>query len=278
MSEKKIKDFSFNVPIELVKGSDEGDTFKVAGIASTGGTDKQNEVVDQDGIDTADLSIINWNHQNDPKNILGTVTKSKFITHNGKKALYVEGELFKHHEQAKAVYGILKSLKKEQAGFIGWSIEGSILQRDMINKSKILKCKLNAVALTQKPVNGDTYANIMKSMDAMQEQIDNGEVEFKTDTELILDKIDNLEKTISAGAGYESAPSSRTQGEAMATESMDKKVKKVTYSKKDIAKKKKKMKKMVKKAIEQFPDMELTQIVKITSKAYDKLLKKEKSE
>lgn len=256
------KDFKFHIPIELIKADDGAeDSWQVKGIASTGDEDLQGEIVDQNGLDISMLKAgqgwFNFDHQKGPENVLGKIDDAEFITQDGKKALIVKGYLFKHVEKAKAFYGIMKSLRKTDKPRVHMSIEGKIIQRDMMNSKTIKKARINKVALTLDPVNPYTYAELIKSLNT--DEITKSEepvVEAPKEEMVEISKaqlemlVDVAQKALAAGIGYASAPTSRTGGAAMTTESLEKEPKTVTYDNKRKKDKKKLDKSMVKSLID----------------------------
>ena len=231
---KKEKDFKFHIPVELIKGKDETEEWKIQGIASTGDEDLQGEKVDQTGLDITPLKagrgLFNFDHNKGPENVLGQIENAEFVDAEGKNALLVKGYLFKHQDRAKAFYNIMRSVKKGNGPRVHMSIEGKIIQRDMTNTKNIKKARIDKVALTLDPVNPFTYANLVKSLnspDEIPETIDNIEkFEFsKVELESMIDKA--VTKALAAGAGYSKAPEARAGGEATGSESLESKEKKM---------------------------------------------------
>jgi hypothetical protein len=235
--EKIIKSFSFSVPVELEKSSktenkesDEEvlDDWKIGGIASTPDVDLQGEEVLQEGLDISALEagrgLFNSDHQAGPENILGQIEGAHFIEHNGSKALVVKGYLFKHQERAKAYYNIMKSIKKGTPSRVHFSIEGKIVERDMVQSSRIKKARIDKVALTMDPVNPNTFADLVKSMQADKKQ-DELQMIIKEVVEVA------VKKALAAGAAGSKAPADMSSGEAMTKESLDCKTKNMSWSK-----------------------------------------------
>lgn len=255
----KEKHFQFHVPVELTKGKTE-DEWRIKGIASTPDQDLQGEEVDQDGLDISILQagrgLFNFDHQKGPENVLGQIEDAKFVNANGKKALEVEGYLFKHQDRAKAFHNIMRSVKKSNGPRVHLSIEGKVLQRDMSNTKRIKKARIEKVALTLDPVNPYTYADLCKSLEAGEvggpiHEVDVPEINNETITmqksdfetliqavakTVIMDlrnqEVETSEKALAAGAGYQNAPTTRTGGEAMTKEDLEQDEKSVTYEKK----------------------------------------------
>lgn len=230
-------DFNFHIPVEIEKSKDGKDWF-IRGLASTEDIDGQNEIILQRGLDISHLKkglgLFNFDHNNDPQNIIGQITNAD----QTEEGLYVEGYLFKNQPQAQSIYNIMSSLKKGAKRRVQMSIEGKVLDR---KGNKIAKAKVLNVALTLNPVNTKTYAEFVKSF-AHQVDSDSNEETTSSDSELSLSlpqalidletKVDTLcemlHKSIEAG-NYDVPPSSRTGGVALASESMDKKIKNLAH-------------------------------------------------
>tara|TARA_R110000868_G_C10973188_1_gene771564 strand:+ start:94066 stop:94959 length:894 start_codon:yes stop_codon:yes gene_type:complete len=213
--------FKFVMPANLEKGED--GSWTVAGLASTGSLDQQGETIMQKGIDLSPIDqkrgILNWDHQKGPENTIGTLDGYK-QTENG---LFIKGRLFKQHSKAKAVQEIMSSLGDGDQGRMGLSVEGQILERDANDPRIIKKCKISAVALTMNPVNSDTYADIVKSMNASDIAIDSTQEHYNDDSsdgEAIFTAeqvMQIVKKALGVGEGYTQAPNKLTDGDSMAT-------------------------------------------------------------
>lgn len=218
----KKNSFKFVMPADLEKGAD--GSWKVRGLASTQGIDQQGETIIQKGIDLTPIDqkrgILNWDHKKGPENTIGTLDGYNM----GQNGLYIEGNLFKNHDRAKAVKQIMDSLGDGDRGRMGLSVEGQILERDPSNPKIIKKCKISAVALTMNPVNSETYAGLVKSM--------SGNVEFDATEENVIEETEGekmftvsemlniVEKALGVSGGYTQAPNELTNGDAMATSDM----------------------------------------------------------
>lgn len=210
--------FKFIVPADLEKGKD--GEWKIRGLASTQKIDQQGEVLIQKGIDLTPIDkkkgVINFDHMRGPENTIGLLdgyTRSE-------KGLYIEGRLFKNHTKAKAVYEIMSSLSEGDRGRVGLSVEGKILERDPLNPSVVRKCRINAVAITLNPVNTDTFADIVKSMNASNEvEFDAVEQSQDNNTDEALFTASQvmavIQKALSVGAGSMGAPADKVGGDAL---------------------------------------------------------------
>lgn len=211
-----MEKFSFVIPAELVK-SDDGE-WKVSGLASTAAKDQQGEIIVPDGIDATPIAegkgFLNWDHDNDPTSTIGSLEKYR----KSDKGLFVEGRLFKNHEKAKAVYGIMSSLKDNEKGKIGMSVEGTVIERDPKNPKVIKRCKVRNVALTFSPVNTDTYADLVKSLSG-------AEIEFAAEKRTYgpEEVIEIVAKALGVSGAYASStPGELSGGDALAQEDLAK--------------------------------------------------------
>lgn len=261
------KDFKFYVPVDLSKaeGKDEDDltSWQIQGIASTGDMDYQGETVDQNGLDLSILKsgkgLFNDNHSNAITDILGQIEEAELVDHNGAKAMFVKGYLFKHQVKAQAYYNVMKSLKKGASHRVHFSIEGKILERDKSDSSKIRKAKISKVALTLDPVNFFSFADLVKSLSSFEETPNANE----------------LEKAMEAGTGSLEAPTDRTGGEALTKESLEGAPKNV--GSKNSKKKKKINSQMIKSTIatlaQKYPEMDQLELAKAVCKAFENKIK-----
>jgi hypothetical protein len=242
VSDKKLKPFNFYIPVELEKSED--DQWKIKGIASTDDSDLQGESIDQSGLDISPLKagkgLFNWDHHTGPENILGQIEEAEFINHDGKKALQVEGYLFKDQERSKAFHNILKGLKKGTAPRVHMSVEGKVLERAFDDQKNIKRAVISKVALTLDPVNPHTFAELVKSLNAPavpERQVsDNIEDLVKIDRKELEQLVEVAQKALSAGTPGAKAPTEMSSGESTTKETLEQKKKKdpksVTYGEK----------------------------------------------
>lgn len=219
--------FKVVIPAEISKSKD--GEWRVCGLASTSSKDRQGEIILPGGIDATPIAkgkgFFNWDHDNSPENTVGILDSYK----KAENGMYVEGRLFKNHARAKAIYEIMSSLNKGDTGRVGMSVEGKVVRRDPKNPSIITHCIIKNVALTMNPVNTDTFADIVKSMNA-------GEVEFDSaGQDPVVDATPEatpeatftasqvmaiVQKALSIGAGNAAAPADRTGGDALGQSDM----------------------------------------------------------
>lgn len=220
--------FKIIVPADLEKGKD--GEWRIRGLASTEKRDQQNEIILQKGIDLTPIDkkkgVINFDHMRGPENMIGLLDGYTRTD----RGLFIEGRLFKNHTKAKAVYEIMSSLAEGDRGRVGLSVEGKIIERDAANPSIIKKCAINAVAVTLNPVNADTYADIVKSMNAAesieidsQENLESNGVEKTNQDEPTFTASQVMaivQKALSVGAGSMGAPDAKTGGDALQPSTM----------------------------------------------------------
>jgi len=210
--------FRFIVPADMEKAAD--GSYKIRGLASTERVDQQGETIIQKGVDLSPIDkkkgILNWDHQKGPENTIGVLDGYQ----RTEKGLFIEGRLFKNHTKAKAVREIMESLSEGDRGRVGLSVEGRILERDPANPAVIRRCQISAVALTMNPVNTDTFADVVKSMNAAEsleisaeEEVAPSNQEEPTFTATQVMAI--VQKALSVGAGAMGAPDAKTGGDAL---------------------------------------------------------------
>jgi len=253
----KERSFQFSVPVEIMSKDDKG--CRIRGICSTEDRDLQGEVVKQQGLDFSyikeGMGLFNWNHKNDPQYILGKIDKAEVSDDK----TVVEGYLFPHVDNAKALIGIMGSLKPEDKGRIQMSIEGRIIRRGGHDNKDIDAARIERVALTMDAVNPHTYAELVKSLVWKDPSYDEGgndekvvtadledikgsgevvhnetpakiekseeEGEFvKIEKKKLDELVDKVQKTMAIGYGGADAPGARSGGSAIATEDLEGKV------------------------------------------------------
>ena len=164
----KITDdrFKFFVPLNLSKGEDDkgNAVMKIGGIASTPEEDADGEFLDPEGFDLdyfLKYGFLNWHHQSktSPSAIVGEPT-SAYVKD---RKLYVEGDLYNDSTLAKDIYALAKALESNKSNRrLGFSIEGSVTERDPMNAKYVKKAKITGCAITPTPKNSSTLAQIIK--------------------------------------------------------------------------------------------------------------------
>lgn len=166
-------DFNFFVPLSIddisksTKGtSDRYKNMMLSGVASDNSEDIDGEILEPSGyvVDHfLKVGYANYEHlaKRSPKFIIGNPVDAKV---KGNK-FYIKVKLWENSEVARDIYD--KILEMKEAGIDrmpGWSIEGKALSRDPLNPKRITKALLTNVALTFSPVNGNTFAEIVKGV------------------------------------------------------------------------------------------------------------------
>lgn len=189
-------DFSFYLPVDIVKSGNSKKEMRIAGFASTPDEDRQGDNIIQTGLDISDFVNYGWlNYDHDNSKILGYPDKAK--TKLSKQGFYIEGIFLDSNPLAVDLYNLSVSLQNSNAPRrLGFSVEGKILQRDAYQR--ISKAKVFNVAVTPNPVNPKaTWSALVKS--------------FTSSTPL--DK--------ACEAGYTSAIGEVTSGASLKPESLD---------------------------------------------------------
>lgn len=195
--DKDKNKFHFFVPadIEKAEDSDSGERgkMKIKGVASTPDRDSDDEVLDPNGF-VLDFFLksgfLNWHHRakEDPSAIVGEPTMAE-VRDNG---LYIEGELYEDSELAKSIYDLAKTLKKRDSSRrLGFSIEGKVLERDLVDDRKIKKALITGCAITPTPKNPHTIMDVMKGKDTSEpmeyEMLEGADANGGATRELIVD-------------------------------------------------------------------------------------------
>lgn len=200
----EIRDhFRYGVDIQKAHQDENGDWI-VEGLASSGTEDLEGESIAPEGLDYSYFltnGFLKWEHGKNPNNFIGEPLEAR-VTKDG---FYIKGRLYSHAPLALEAVQAIEALEKSKATRrVGFSIEGSVRQRDPKNPKKILKAVLRNVALTMNPVNDTTWATLCKSL--------SGADALEVD----------LEKTLGTGTGGE-AYGEHSDGSALRPESLEKK-------------------------------------------------------
>lgn len=154
--------FNFFAPAELIKGQDRAgqEQYKVRGIISDDSKDFDGENVSPEGLDFSEFTFINWDHKKEPKYLIGEPEKWKHVPNKG---IFMEGSIYPDSEVGLQAIALMKSLKNSKRGNkLAWSIEGEVLERDLINPKRVKRAKVTAVALCPFPKNGNTWAELIE--------------------------------------------------------------------------------------------------------------------
>ena len=154
--------FSFSLPLDIVKAGTDTTDWRIGGYASTPTEDRQGDHIIQKGLDISDFVNHGWfNYDHDSKIILGYPIKSACKVDS--KGFYVEGILLKDIDLAKTIWQTALALQKSGSPRrLGFSVEGKILERN--SQNKIVKAKVYNIAITPNPINTDcTWSALVKS-------------------------------------------------------------------------------------------------------------------
>ena len=154
----KFRFFSDNLTLE--KSSKDGkDVYLVGGLITDSSTDADGENLVTEGLDFSEFNFINWNHSKEPGDIIGTPLTWEYIKGKG---VTMKGELYTDIPKANDAIKLMKTLQRSgRKNRLGWSIEGQVIERDLIDSSKVKKAKITAVALCPFPKNGNTFADLL---------------------------------------------------------------------------------------------------------------------
>lgn len=165
------RQFTFDLEVECFeKASPDGKERRIGGIVSTNDMDRQGEILLQEGLDFEPFLKGGWfndNHSSDTDAAVGypEVAELRDLG-GGRKGWYVEGFMLKGHEKADSLWNMMKALQKADRK-LGFSVEGSIDERDPENPGTVRKATVREVAITRCPVNTSTALNVLaKSLGA----------------------------------------------------------------------------------------------------------------
>lgn len=166
--------FKFDFEIEAFEksGAEAGTERRIGGIVSTDHMDKQQEIILQEGLDFGPFlksGFFNDNHLDATGKAVGFPQMAELRKlPDGKKGWYVEGYLLKGHEPADEIWSFAQALKRSGgARKLGFSVEGSILDRDPENQKIVRKAVVREVAITRCPINDKTNLMVLaKSLSA----------------------------------------------------------------------------------------------------------------
>lgn len=169
-----MADWNFWTPVEPVEP--EGVLIKgerkrlIHGIAATEARDKHNEEMVLSGMDFKpylESGHLNDDHMPGEQHILGKPIDAKIVNDAGKLKKGMSGPAFYHvcelfdTEPGRAAWDNMKAEKGDAKRQRGFSVEGAITQT---KGPKLLKTRVEDVALTRKPANGETFAKLVKAL------------------------------------------------------------------------------------------------------------------
>lgn len=187
----KSSNFKYYIPVdEIVKGIDKKgeEVYKVRGIITDDSKDFDGESLTQSGLDFSKFNFINWNHGKDPSDLIGEPEDVKYIPGKGHM---MEGYIYPDSEKGQSAVKLMQTLKKsKKKNRLGFSIEGSVLERDLVDPNKVKKAEITAVALCPFPKNGNTWAELIEkgfSSNSVQKEEDLFYEEINGGQEYIID-------------------------------------------------------------------------------------------
>jgi hypothetical protein len=166
---EKIKFFFVDVERdeELVKGERKR---LIRGIASTENKDRHNEELLLSGMSFENYlenGHLNWDHMKGPQFLLGKPLEANIVSDASQLSKKHSGPAFYHlcelydSEPGRAAWDLMKSQENDLKRQLGFSVEGAILET---LGSKLIKTRVDDVALTPKPANPETFAEFAKSL------------------------------------------------------------------------------------------------------------------
>ena len=170
------KKFNFgldiNIDEEIFKAATEStgkgryDKMQLWGLASDNSKDLEGQTLEPAGYEIDGFlkeGLVNLEHftsrKGDPKYWIGEPIDGKVKNNE----FYTKVKLWKGKDLAQNFWDTVLIMKannsKRKPGF---SIEGTALEKDPLNKNRITKAKINHIALTMNPVNKNSWADIVK--------------------------------------------------------------------------------------------------------------------
>ncbi len=166
MNQNHNRRFQFDFDVEVFeKAGPEGTDRRIGGIVSTDHLDRQSEVLLQEGLDFTPFLKGGWfndNHESTTDSVIGYPSAAE-LRHlpDGRKGWYVEGFLLKT-DRANRIWDLATELQRSGSGRkLGFSVEGSIAERDPDDPKKVRKAVVREVAITKCPVNTHTSLSVL---------------------------------------------------------------------------------------------------------------------
>lgn len=195
--------FTFHIPLtskSLIKSKDENgkELYHFEGLASNDTEDADGEILNPEGLNIDDFRYINWNHGKDPSDIIGVPTSSKIVPGKG---LHIKGALFSNTEKGKKTIELMQALERSNSELgtnvnLGISVEGQVLERNMLNPKRVEKAKITAVAICPFPKNPTTWAALLKKSFTNDENDDIEKEVESIEKSIIFDQIIKGERII----------------------------------------------------------------------------------
>jgi hypothetical protein len=151
-----------------VSKSEKDGRINVQGIISVETEDAQGETMVQKGMDFSYFmkrGFLNFEHQQEAKNMIGAPTELKAVKYNGKPATFMKGYLFTESPKTQEILATMKAMDAADCDrSLGFSIEGQVVERDKNNPSIITKSKILNVSVVANPAHPDATMELCKSL------------------------------------------------------------------------------------------------------------------
>jgi len=169
-----VADWSFWTPAEPIEP--EGVLIKgerkrlIHGIAATEAKDLQGEELILSGMDFKpylESGHLNDDHMPGEQHILGKPVEAKIILDAGKVKKGMKGPAFYHvcelfdSEPGRAAWDNIRAERNDPKRQRGFSVEGAVTEAA---RNRLTKTRCDDVALTRKPANVETFAQLVKSL------------------------------------------------------------------------------------------------------------------
>lgn len=152
---------------ELIKGERKR---LIRGIASTESKDRHGEEMLLSGMEFSrylEKGYLNWDHMKGPQYTLGVPVEARIVSDASTLSKNHSGPAFYHlcelhdSEPGRAAWDLMKAVEHDPKRALGFSVEGAILET---LGSKLIKTRVDDVALTPQPANTETFAEFAKSL------------------------------------------------------------------------------------------------------------------
>jgi len=231
-------DFSIPLGIEtdLEKSGGESDNkYFIKLLAGDNMKDIQDEIVEPEGFILDYLmkgGYFNYDHNKGSEFLIGEPTDYELVknTETGYCGLLVKGFLYKTKEKpcAESLIKHLKVLKAVGSKrHIGASVEGKTLER---NGNKIVKAFVKNIAITEHPINRNTWVDIVKSFAGVCQA--NSEISCSQGCPNYASCFNQMDKAMETGQAIMPASGAGT----LRKQSIDRQLKVTTFTDKEIAK------------------------------------------
>ncbi len=162
--------FRFDLELDALEKSkvDGREGRFIGGYVSTDHMDRAGETLIQSGLDFDHFLKKGWfndDHAAEGDSLIGYPTMARLDNlEKGHKGWWVEGELLPEgaNPRADSLWKIAQGLKKGGSGRkLGFSVEGSILDRDPRDPKIVRKAQVREVAVTRRPINTKTSLDVL---------------------------------------------------------------------------------------------------------------------